>query len=96
LVLSRPGSRQHERGTKMTTLVIGLAVLVVTVVLASYTHEGSWLVYFESLAESEHLVGEAEEEKSRVHTLSNVPTTKGQDRITALPNRHHSKNSVYK
>ncbi len=80
----------------MATLVVGLAVLVVTVVLASLTHEGSWLVYFESLAESEYPVGEAKEEKSRVHTLANVPSTKHQDRITALPNLPHSEHRIYK
>ncbi|MFC1761385.1 hypothetical protein ACFL6U_04830 [Planctomycetota bacterium] len=50
----------------MATLMIGAALLVATVVLAARTSEGSWLIYFNSLAQSSTQSGEIEEPSLRI------------------------------
>ena len=95
LLLLRRESRKHERGILMVTLSVGLVVLIVMVVWASYTPEGTWLVYFDSLAETEHSEVEAKEDVIAVRPLMPVSKAEGQtDRIIDLPNESRSKIGV--
>lgn len=98
MLLLRPRSHKHERGILMATLIVGLVVLIVMVVWASYTPEGTWLVYFDSLAETEHSEVEAnKEDVIAVRPLMPASKAEGQtDRIIGLPNESRSKIGVVK
>ena len=86
---------KHERGTRMAALIIGLVVLIVMVVWASYTPEGTWLVYFDSPAETEHSETEAKEDVGPVQALANGTQAEGRNtRVVALPNKSRSKIGV--
>ena len=79
----------------MATLIIGAAILVATVVIAARTSEGSWLIYFESIAK------EAPRPVPReTQSLSTIPEgkikvvpTDGID-IVATPSYGQAKNRI--
>jgi hypothetical protein len=69
----------------MGILIVSAAVLVLTVVLAAYTHEGSWLVYFESLAHvGPAQGGTTDQARGVTHAVSPKVSSK-KERIVAVP-----------
>lgn len=79
----------------MAALVIGLAVLIVLVVWASYTPEGTWLVYFNSPAKTEQSETQAREDVGSEGALASAAQAEGPiNRIVALPNTSRSKIGV--
>ncbi len=69
----------------MVLLMISAAVLVLTVALAACTHEGSWLVYFESLAGVSPAQTETADQVGAVTRNASSQTSPKKERIIPVP-----------